>query len=125
MKNLLSTILLTATCAGVSLQSAESETLDPKEIITFQPYPLETCIVSDERFDTEDMSGAVLSFVHQGQEITICCKPCIKKFAKRPQHYMEKLEAAVAAVQEEAQSETESAAEEGNSKVHDHSGHKH
>ena len=31
------------------------------------------------------------TFVYEGQEIKICCKPCEKKFLKDPAKYLEKL----------------------------------
>jgi hypothetical protein len=53
-----------------------------------KPYPLALCIVTDN--DLGSM-GDPRTFVYEGQEIKICCKPCEKKFLKDPQKYLEKL----------------------------------
>jgi len=52
-------------------------------------YPLKVCIVSDNDLDS---MGEQASFVHQGQTIKVCCKPCIAKFEKNPAKYLKKLE---------------------------------
>lgn len=52
-------------------------------------YPLKTCIVSDNDLDS---MGEQANFVHQGQTIKVCCKPCIAKFEKNPAKYLKKLE---------------------------------
>ena len=54
-----------------------------------KPYPLKTCIVSDNDLDS---MGEQASFVYQGQTIKVCCKPCIAKFEKNPAKYLKKLE---------------------------------
>ena len=53
-----------------------------------KPYPLKLCIVTDN--DLGSM-GDPRTFVYEGQEIKICCKPCEKKFLKNPEKYLEKL----------------------------------
>jgi hypothetical protein len=55
---------------------------------TVKPYPLNVCIVTDN--DLGSM-GDERSFVYEGQEIKICCKPCEKKFLKDPARYLKKL----------------------------------
>ncbi|MFN3409898.1 MAG: hypothetical protein ACK45B_12930 [Limisphaerales bacterium] len=57
-------------------------------------YPLPTCIVSDEKLGE---MGEPFVFVHQGQEIKLCCKSCKKKFDKAPETYLKKLAQAPAA----------------------------
>jgi YHS domain-containing protein len=60
-----------------------------------KPYPLTTCLVSGEKLDADaDMKTFV--FVHEGQEIKLCCKSCKKKFDKDPASYLKKLSAAPA-----------------------------
>ena len=54
-----------------------------------KPYPLKTCIVSDNDLDS---MGEQASFIFQGQTIKVCCKPCIAKFEKNPAKYLKKLE---------------------------------
>lgn len=59
-----------------------------------RPYPLQTCIVTDEKLGE---MGEPFVFVHQGQEIKLCCKSCKKKFDKAPETYLKKLAQAPAA----------------------------
>ncbi|MDP3849386.1 MAG: hypothetical protein Q8Q59_02700 [Luteolibacter sp.] len=54
-----------------------------------KPYPLDTCIVSDEKLGE---MGKPVVFVHQGREIKLCCKDCRKDFDKDPAKYLKKLE---------------------------------
>jgi hypothetical protein len=53
-----------------------------------KPYPLDKCIVSDEKLGE---MGEPFVFVHEGQEIKLCCKPCQKDFKKDPAKYLKKL----------------------------------
>ena len=53
-----------------------------------KPYPLTTCIVSDE---TLGEMGKPVVFVYKGQEIKLCCKSCRKDFNKDPKQYLKKL----------------------------------
>jgi Archaeal TRASH domain len=54
-------------------------------------YPLETCIVSDEKLDS---MGEPYVFTHEGQEVKLCCKSCLKDFKKDSAKYLKKLEKA-------------------------------
>lgn len=58
---------------------------------TPKPYPLDKCIVSDEKLGE---MGKPYVFVHEGREIKLCCKPCLKGFKKDPAKHIKKLEAA-------------------------------
>ena len=51
-------------------------------------YPLDKCIVSDEKLGE---MGEPFVFVHEGQEIKLCCKSCQKDFQKDPAKYLSKL----------------------------------
>jgi len=62
---------------------------EKKTDVAAKPYPLKTCIVSDNDLDS---MGEQASFVYQGQTIKVCCKPCIAKFEKNPAKYLKKLE---------------------------------
>ena len=61
---------------------------DKKEAAA-KPYPLDKCIVSDEKLGE---MGEPFAFVHEGQEIKLCCKPCQKDFNKDPKKYLKKIE---------------------------------
>ncbi len=71
-----------------------------------KPYPLKTCIVSGEKLEGD--MGKPYVFVHEGQEIKLCCKGCLKDFNKEPAKYIKKL----------AEAKTSAPA-------HDHGGHQH
>ena len=54
-----------------------------------KPYPLNKCLVTDEAFE----HGKPYTFVHDGQEIKLCCKDCLADFKKDPAKYLSKLDA--------------------------------
>jgi len=54
-----------------------------------KPYTIKKCVVSDEELGS---MGDTISFAYKGQEIKVCCKPCIKKFKKDPKKYLKLLE---------------------------------
>jgi len=84
MKNL--KVLLTASLLALGL-AAPAQAADKKA----KAYPLETCIVSDEKLDS---MGEPYVFVHEGQEIKLCCKSCQKDFKKDPKKFLKKIEKA-------------------------------
>ena len=53
-----------------------------------KPYTLEVCIVSGEKLGS---MGKPFVFVHQGQEIKLCCSGCEDDFKKEPTKYLAKL----------------------------------
>ncbi len=57
-----------------------------------KPYPLKTCIVSDEKLGGD--MGDPYVFTHEGREIKLCCKSCLKDFNKDSAKYVKKLEKA-------------------------------
>jgi YHS domain-containing protein len=65
--------------------AADKKTDKPK------PYPLDKCIVTDEKLGE---MGKPFVFIHEGQEIKLCCKSCQKDFKKAPAKYLKKLEGA-------------------------------
>jgi hypothetical protein len=52
-------------------------------------YPLTKCLVTDEGFNL----GKPYRFIHEGQEIKLCCKDCRADFKKEPAKYLSKLNA--------------------------------
>ena len=54
------------------------------------PYPLTTCIVSDDKLG--DM-GKPVTIDYKGQQVSFCCKSCIGSFEKDPAKYLAKLQA--------------------------------
>jgi len=57
-----------------------------------KPYPLATCVVSDEKIGG-DPAMKPYTFTHDGQEVKLCCKSCLKDFNKDPAKYMAKISA--------------------------------
>jgi len=53
-----------------------------------KPYPLDTCIVTDNELGS---MGDIVTKTYQGQEVKFCCKPCVKKFDANPAKYLAKL----------------------------------
>lgn len=78
------TLVLAAFLAVTAICRAEDKAAAPK------PYPLDKCIVSDEKLGE---MGKPFVFVHEGQEIKLCCKSCQKDFKKDPAKYLKKLAA--------------------------------
>ena len=88
MKMHITTLLAAITFAILTAAlAAQAEDKKPK------PYPLKTCIVSDEEInDKGDMKP--YAFVQDGREVKLCCKSCLKDFNKDKAKYMAKIEAA-------------------------------
>jgi len=81
-------LLLVAFCvAPVAGFAADKKTEKAK------PYPLKTCVVTDEKLGE---MGDPYVFVHEGREIKLCCKSCLKAFKKDPAKYIKKIEEAEA-----------------------------
>lgn len=51
-------------------------------------YPLDVCIVGGEKLGS---MGKPFVFVHQGQEIKLCCDGCKADFDKEPAKFLAKL----------------------------------
>lgn len=86
MLKTITALALTVVYLGAPLAvSAQDKKDAPK------PYPLDKCIVSDEKLDS---MGKPYVFTHEGQEIKMCCKSCLKDFNKNPKKYLKKIEGA-------------------------------
>ena len=81
----LAALALTAAFLAAPLASFAE---DKKEAA--KPYPLDTCIVLDEKLDADPKMKSFV-FTHEGQEIKLCCKSCQKDFKKEPAKYLKKL----------------------------------
>ena len=57
-------------------------------------YPLDTCLVSGEEFGGD--MGDPYVFAHDGREIKLCCKSCLKKFNKDTDKYLKTFDEAAA-----------------------------
>ncbi len=78
------------------------------ETTATKPYPLDVCIVSGEELGS---MGDPHVFVHNGQEIKMCCDKCMPKFNKNPEKYLSQLKQG-------------KSAQDGHDHT-DHSGHNH
>ncbi|MCW5551792.1 MAG: hypothetical protein KIS67_06435 [Verrucomicrobiae bacterium] len=87
MKNLTKLISLTLGAALMATTALAQEKKPEKA----KPYTLDKCLVSDEKLGE---MGKPYVFVHEGREIKLCCKPCLKGFKKDPAKHIKKLEAA-------------------------------
>ena len=79
--------LLATSFVGLSADS-KSDTKNEKA----KPYPLKTCVVSDEKLGGD--MGDPYVFTHEGREIKLCCKSCLKDFNKDTAKYIKKIETA-------------------------------
>ncbi|MGJ8643008.1 MAG: hypothetical protein ACSHX9_06340 [Luteolibacter sp.] len=61
---------------------------DQPKSAKFKPYPLETCLVTNEGLDSK---GGTITRYYQGQELKICCKACENAFKANPDAFMAKL----------------------------------
>jgi hypothetical protein len=82
------TIATPSAFAGVG-QKHETSTKPEAKKEAAKPYPLETCIVSDDKLGE---MGKPVVFIYKGQEIKLCCKDCRKDFDKDPAKYLKKLD---------------------------------
>ena len=55
-----------------------------------KPYPLTTCVVSGEKLSAD--MGDPYVFIHDGQEVKLCCQSCLKDFKKDPAKYLKQIE---------------------------------
>jgi YHS domain-containing protein len=85
LRTLVATILVVSFLIPVSGLAADKKADKPK------PYPLKTCVVSDEKLGE---MGNPYVFTYEGREIKLCCKSCLKDFKKNPAKYIKKIEAA-------------------------------
>src|SRR6266567_2353692 len=89
VKNLTVAALTVSFLAAPLLSFAADEKSDAKA----KPYPLKTCVVSGEKLGE---MGKPYVFTHEGREIQLCCKSCLKDFKKEPAKYVKKIEEAEA-----------------------------
>jgi hypothetical protein len=87
MKNAVLILATVALAFTPRLRAAET-----KPAVKGKPYPLKTCVVSDEKFGGD--MGEPYVFTYQGREVKLCCKGCLDDFNKEPAKYVKKMEAA-------------------------------
>ena len=55
-----------------------------------KPYPLDTCLISGNKLGAH---GDPYVFVRDGQEVKLCCEPCLEDFDKDPAKYLAEIAA--------------------------------
>lgn len=91
-----STLLLATLLLSLAAPLSASEPATPATPAPAPAYPLETCVVSGEALGS---MGDAYVHIHQEEgkpdrEVRLCCKGCLKRFAKDPAKYIGKLDAA-------------------------------
>jgi hypothetical protein len=81
-KYIVTLTLIFGVIAGMTVTAADKK----KET---KAYPLQTCVVTDE---TLGEHGKPYVFTHEGQEVKLCCKSCLKDFKKDTAKYTKKIE---------------------------------
>lgn len=76
---------LTLSILGGPLLAWAADKKAPAEI---KPYPLKTCVVTDEKLGE---MGKPYVFTNETREVKLCCKACLKDFKKDPAKYMKKI----------------------------------
>lgn len=84
-----SSLTVTILALGLTGMAFVSRAADKK----VKPYPLDTCVVADEKLGA-DPSMKPYVFTHEGREVKLCCKSCLKDFKKDTAKYIAKIEAA-------------------------------
>ena len=79
-------LVLTALSGAVSL-AADA----PAKADKAKAYPLTTCVVSGEKLGE---MGKPVIVKHEGREVQLCCKDCVKDFTKDPAKFLKKLDEA-------------------------------
>jgi hypothetical protein len=85
------TNLLALGFLGAFITSTSTARAADDQAATTKPYPLDTCVVSGEKLGE---MGTPYVFTHEGSEIKLCCKGCLKGFQKEPAKFIKKIEAA-------------------------------
>lgn len=77
MKTKSTIAILAAVLLGSTFAIADSAT--PKGVP--KDYPVKKCVVSDEKLGEH---GKVVKVTHDGTDVYLCCKDCVKDFEKEP-----------------------------------------
>jgi hypothetical protein len=87
-------LIASFTLATVFIAAPVTGLAQAKKAEKAKPYPLEKCIVTGEKLGDH---GRPYVFEHEGQEVKLCCKGCLKDFKKDSAKHMKKIEEARAA----------------------------
>lgn len=81
---------------GQAHQGASDEAATSQPAAVSFPYPIDTCIVSDEKLGS---MGDPVTLTHAGRAIKLCCNGCVKEFEAEPAKFIEKLDKAIVEAQ--------------------------
>lgn len=84
---------VTALLLGLAgnLNAADGKESSGKAEEKAKAYPLNKCVVTDEKLGGH---GTPYVFTHEGREVKLCCKGCLKDFKKDTAKYVKKMEEA-------------------------------
>ena len=82
-------LLIAAVLTGLAAGTLSARAADKDKNDKAKPYPLDKCIVCDGKLGEKNKPYV---FTHEGQEIKLCCKDCLKHFKKKPAKYVKKIE---------------------------------
>jgi len=85
---IISAVLAVLAAMPLAGRAADKDSKDSKGA---KAYPLTTCVVSGEKLGE---MGKPYTFTHEGREVQLCCKNCLKDFNKEPAKYIKKIEEA-------------------------------
>jgi YHS domain-containing protein len=102
MTRIMTIALITATLSSFSFAheghdhaaDATNDTTAVVDSMAKPAYPIDFCIVSDEKLG--EMGKPVVKF-YEGREVQFCCDMCPKKFEKNQAKYLKKLDDAIIA----------------------------
>jgi len=80
--------LLSSLLLGAGFAKADDQHKDHGVPAT---YPLKKCVVSDEALGG---MGKPVKVTHEGTDVYLCCKSCLKDFNKDPAKFVAKVKAA-------------------------------
>lgn len=83
LKHLIAAAVLASVAMTTTVGAADAPKTEKAK-----PYPLNFCVVSDEKFEGSSMKPAEL--VYEGQTMKFCCKDCVKDFNKDPKKFAAK-----------------------------------
>ena len=90
MKRIQFIVLFAVAAIGTSLIHAADEKAPEGVPAT---YPLQKCVISGESLGE---MGKPVKVTHEGTDVYLCCKSCLKDFNKEPAKYVKMVKDAVA-----------------------------
>jgi hypothetical protein len=85
MKNI---VIAVASAATLLLASCAASSSGGMASSGVKPYTKDVCLVTGNKLGS---MGTPITMNYQGQEVKVCCKPCVAKFNADPQRYLSKL----------------------------------